>query len=111
VRGYGCLFESFEKYLLLGPLGSLKLQGHQIVRIRTLSLNGVPLPPGEASSELEGGQIGEDVMIEVPAQAGGIVTTDFKGFPDLMSGTAFPLHTRNRSYNFLPDSWIASHFS
>lgn len=39
----------------LGSLRPLQLHGHQVVRIRALSLNGVSLPPGEITSELESG--------------------------------------------------------
>ncbi len=48
-------------------------------------------------------------MIEVPAQAGRVVTTDFKGFAYLMPGTAFPLHPGDGGYHFLSDSWIIGH--
>jgi hypothetical protein len=98
------------KKFLSGPLRPLQLHGHQVVGIRALRLNGVALPPGEISSELEGGQIRENVMVEVPAQAGRIVTTDIEGISDLVTGAAFPLYTGDGSYHFLSDSWITGHF-
>jgi hypothetical protein len=88
---------------------SLKFQSDEIITVGALELDGIALPPGEVSAKLEGGKAGEYVMIEESAQPARVMTTDLKGLPDLMTGGALALHTRNGGHNFFSNPRIFRH--
>jgi hypothetical protein len=87
----------------------LQFNRNKIITVRALQLDGISLPPGELTAELESLKTGKDIMIEPTAQTGRVMATDFKAFPDFMTGTAFSLYADYCGLHLVAETWIYCH--
>jgi hypothetical protein len=87
----------------------LQFNSNKIVTVRALQLDGISLPPGKLTAELESLKAGKDIMIEPTAQTGRVMATDFKAVPDFMTGTAVSLYADYSGLHLVAETWIYSH--
>lgn len=93
------------------PLGPVQFQGDKILKIGTLKLDRIPLPPRVASPELKGRERWKDVVVEKPTQPAGIVAADLKRLPFVMASVTGTIHSEYCARDLVADRRFFRHSS
>jgi hypothetical protein len=79
------------------------------VRIGALHFYGISLPPGHAPAELEGLQVGEDLVVKKSTKPGGIMAAYLEALAYRVPGAAISFNIGYSCHDFVTQFWILCH--
>jgi hypothetical protein len=74
-----------------------------------LHFYGISPPPGQAPAELEGLQIGEDLVVEKSTNPGGIMAAYLEALAHRVPGAAISFNIGYSCHDFVTQFWIFCH--
>ena len=91
------------------PLEPFQLYCHEVVSIGALHFDGISWPPGHAPAELEGLQVGEDLVVEKSTKPSGIMAAYLEALAYRVPGAAISFDIGYSCHDFATQFWIFCH--
>jgi hypothetical protein len=92
------------------PLDPFQLYCHKVARVGALHFYGISLPPGHTSAELEGLQVGEDLVVKKSTKPSRIMAAYLEALAHCMPGAAISFNIGYSCYDLITQFWIFCHF-
>jgi len=70
----------------------------------------ISLPPGHAPAELEGLQVGEDLVVKKSTKPSGIMAAYLESLANCVPGAAISFNIGYSCHDFVTQFWILCHF-